>query len=586
MQAVSPPGSSLTAPRPRWVTPEPPDSSQVAALSAELELPGAVCRILIQRGIRDVAGARAFLRPHRGQLHPPDGLTDVAVAAERLSVAVGDRAPVLIHGDYDVDGICGTALLVRAFTMMGGRAIPFVPDRLRDGYDLGSAGIAAAREAGARLIVTTDCGIVAHEAMRAAAREGIDVIVTDHHTPGPSLPPAFAVVNPNRPDCGYPYKGLAGAGVAFKLANAVASRVGFPVDRLNALLDLVAIATIADLAPLTAENRALVRWGLAVLQRTPNPGMRALLRSSGLAERDEVTAGHIGYVLAPRLNAAGRMGDGMRGVRLLLTDDRQEAEKLAAELELENRRRRELDEATLGEALCMLERDYDPARDFGVVLASPDWHPGVIGIVASRVVERIHRPTVLIALGAAEGKGSARSIPGFHLHQAFTECAHLLLRYGGHRAAAGCSIEAGNVEAFREAFNAAAARTLTDSLLEPRLHLDGELTIADANSGFQRLLRHFGPFGIGNPTPLFAAYGVEQHGKPRIVAEKHLSLTLSSNGATLRAIGFGMADRIDDLGPPGSRVDVAFKLEEDTWRADGGRGTAVQARLVDVRRAD
>jgi single-stranded-DNA-specific exonuclease len=572
-------------PRARWVPPEPVDPVAVDRIEDALTIPRALCELLVRRGYGEVDAAKAFLRPGRDQIHGPFGLAGMVQGAERVAAAIRAGETILVHGDYDVDGICSTALLCRAFAMMGGRAVPFVPDRLGDGYDLTTAGINAAARVGATLIVTVDCGIVAHAAVEDAARRGIDVVVTDHHTPGDTLPPALAVINPNRDDCAYPGKGLAGVGVAYKLAVAVASLTGLAEERLHALLDLVAVATIADLAPVTGENRAILRWGMAVLARTPNPGMRALLRATRLAEKDEVTTGQVGFVLAPRLNAAGRMGDAMRGVRLLLTDDPAEAERLAGELEVENRRRRDLDEATLEDALRMLDRDYDPARDRGVVLASPDWHPGIIGIVASRVVERIHRPTVLIALGADEGKGSARSIRGFHLQQAFVECSRHLLRFGGHRAAAGCSLLGSEVDAFRESFNEVAGARLTEEQLQPRIDLDAEISLADATWDTVRMLRHFAPFGIGNPTPVLAARSVRLAAPPRILNGGHLKLMLSGDDATLPAIGFRMGDRLAEIGAVGSRVDVAFKLEENTWVGRNGPRVDIQARLVDIRAA-
>jgi single-stranded-DNA-specific exonuclease len=471
---------------------------------------------------------------------------------------------------------------VRALRMMGGRAEAFVPHRLNDGYDLTDAGIEAARRTGAALILTGDCGIVAHDAVGAAVALGIDVVVTDHHTPGPTLPAATAVVNPNRPDCLYPDKGLAGVGVAYKVCCALAAELGFPVEKLSRFLDLVAVATIADLAPLTAENRALVRWGLSILPNTPNPGLRALLAVTGLADRASVSAGEVGYVLAPRINAVGRMGEALRGVQLLLTDDPHEARTIAATLEEENRWRREVDASTLRQAMEMLAVDFDPARDRGVVLASDRWHPGVIGIVASRVVEQIHRPTVLIALGPEEGKGSARSIPGFHLYEALSACSEHLVRFGGHRAAAGCAIVPRRLEPFREAFDAYARDHLSEEQLIPEVRIDLEVALAEVDEGLYRLLKHAAPFGIGNPTPVFAARGIRLAGSPRVVGSKHLRMTLAAADARLEAIGFGMAGRIGEVAGGVGAIDVAFRLEENSWN---GR-TELQAKLVDIRPAE
>lgn len=567
----------------RWIFPAAADPARVETLSRELRLPPALCRLLVQRGYAEPQGVREFLRPHAGQIHPPAGLAGMADAVERIIRAIRGGETVLVHGDYDVDGICSTALFVRALRMMGARAEAFVPARLKDGYDLSDAGIDAARKAGATLILTGDCGIVAHDAVDRARAAGIDVIVTDHHTPGDTLPAAAAVVNPNRGDCGYPYKGLAGVGVAFKVCCAVAEAVGFPVERLNAFLDLVAVATIADLAPLTGENRALVRWGLKILPQTPNPGLRALLRSTGLADKGEISASQVGFVLAPRINAVGRMGEALRGVELLLTDDDRRADEIAAVLESENRWRQTVDGETLKQALDALELCYDPDRDWGVVLAADGWHPGVIGIVASRVVERIHRPTVLIALaGQDDGKGSARSIPGFHLYEGIRACGHHLTRFGGHRMAAGCSIRPERVDDFREAFNAHAREVLTEDQLVPEVRVDLEVELRHADGDLARMLRHAGPFGMGNATPVFATRGVGVVGEPRVVGQNHLKLTLGAHGQTMEAIGFSMGDRRNEPWMLAGPLDVAFRLEENHYN---GR-TTVQARLVDLRPAE
>jgi single-stranded-DNA-specific exonuclease len=560
----------------------------VNRLTRELRLPEPLCRLLVRRGHGDPAAAREYLRPHTGQIHAQE-LAGLADAVARLRRAIDRGEVILVHGDYDVDGICTTALYVRALRKMGARAEPFVPHRLSDGYDLTEAGLLAAQAVGASVILTGDCGIVAHEAVERAALAGLEVIVTDHHTPAETLPAAVAVVNPNRRDCGYPYKGLAGVGVAYKVVTALADELGYPRERLASYLDLVAVATIADLAPLTGENRALVRWGLKVLADTPNPGLRALIRSTGLAGKREIGAGQVGFILAPRINAVGRMGEASRGVRLLLTDDPLEAAAIAAELEAENRLRQDTDTRTLREALALLERSYEPGRDRGIVLAARGWHPGVIGIVASRVVERIHRPTVMIALDAGgEGKGSARSVPGFHLYDAMHACGDHLIRFGGHRAAAGCAIREERVEGFRAAFDAYSRAKLADELLQPEIRIDLELGLHEANGELLRLLRHASPFGQGNATPVVGVKGVRVIDAPRVIGRNHLKMVLGDAQVRLSAVGWGMGERVSELGAGGREIDVAFKLEEDTWRSRGEAPAdpafpRVQARLVDFR---
>lgn len=562
----------------RWDFEPEADAAAIARLVTELRLPEPVCRLLVQRGHHAPERARDFLRPRPDQLCAP-GLAGMDAAVERIGRAIRDAETILVHGDYDVDGICATALYVRALRMLGARAVPFVPHRIADGYDLSGAGIAVAREAGAGLILTGDCGIVAHGAVDRARAAGIDVVVTDHHAPAETLPAAVAVVNPNRADCTYPNKALCGAGVAYKVCCAVAASLGVAEEALHPFLDLVAVATVADLVKLTGENRVLVRWGLRVLARTPNPGLRALLRETRLDTAEGITAGQVGYVLAPRINAVGRMGEALRGVRLLLTDDDAEATAIARTLEEENRWRQQVDAQTLAEAMAMLDRDFDPERDRGVVLASPGWHPGVIGIVASRIVERIHRPVFVFAVGDTEAKGSGRSIDGFDLHAALRACSHHLLRFGGHRAAAGCSIDPARIDAFRADFDAHARRELSDEQLVPKLRVDMELPLPQANAALLGVLKHLAPFGNGNPTPVFATRGVRLATQPRVVGRDHLKLCLGEDGYTLDAIGFGMAARLAEVARPGQPLDVAYRLEENTWN---GR-TRVQARLADVR---
>lgn len=557
-----------------------PDAERYAAgLATQLKLPLPLCRLLAIRGLTEGEQAREHLKPRMERLHDGARLAGMDTAIERIVVAVRAGETILVHGDYDVDGICSTALLTRTLRELGARAEPFVPHRVSDGYDLGAAGIREAVRIGARLIVTADCGTVAHEAIVAARAAGIDVIVTDHHTPGDTLPAAITVVNPNRADCVYPFKGLAGAGVAWKLCEALCSALGGDTDSLRWRLDLVAVATIADLAPLSDENRILSAYGLRVLAQTRNPGLAALLRTAGIDTSRPIGAGQVSHVLAPRINAVGRMGAAARGLRLLMTDDAMEAEGLAKVSEDENRTRRTVDRQTLREALTMLESTYDPERDRGIVLASEGWHPGVIGIVASRVVERLHRPTLLLAIDPAMGRarGSGRSIPGFHLYEAVRACAPLLERYGGHRQAAGLEVLTDRIDALRERFDGHARTVLTDDLLVPIVSLDLQLGLHEVDEPLVGMLRHFGPFGIGNPSPTFFARGVALARAPRPVGDGHVRLLLEQDRARLPAIGFGMADRLGAL-PAGARLDVAFQLQENRWR---GRSTP-QARLVDA----
>jgi len=571
------PAGRLKPPDPEWLAPASPDPSVVQRLQEELRLPAALCAVLAVRERTDPDEAKRFLRPAWDRLHDPSTLADGLAAARRIADAVRAGETILVHGDYDVDGICSTALLTRWLRHLGGTVEPFVPHRLRDGYDFGPAGLARAREVGASLIVTADCGSVAHDTVDEARGAGIDVVVTDHHTISGEVPAANAVVNPNRTDCPYPFKGLCGAGLAFKVCQLVGGELGADPEDLLCYLDLVALATVADLVPLQDENRILVRFGLRRFSQTHVPGVAALLEVSAV-EAASVTAGNLGYTVAPRINAAGRIGESADALRLLLTEDADEASRLAAQLDATNRTRQSEDRRTLDEALEILEGSYDPQRDFGVVLAAEGWHPGVIGIVASRVVERIHRPAVLLALGEDGGRCSARSIPGFHLYDALAVCAPLLRRFGGHKQAAGMDVDLERVDEFRHAFNAEAERRLEGRVPRPTLRTDLVLDLAEADLGLVHWLEYLGPHGMGNPRPVFLGRAVYLE-KAREVGAGHLKVSLRQGAHVLDAIGFGLAvghppDELTD-GP----YDVAFRLERNEWR-----GVArVQANLVGLR---
>lgn len=561
---------------PRWHRPEVPDAALVAVLADALKLPPMVCELLVSRGYADAEDAKRFLRPRLEQLHPPGAMRGMDVAVERLARAIRQGETILVHGDYDVDGICSSTIMVRVIRHLGGKAIPFLPHRLRDGYDLGDAGVKAALDAGARVVLTCDCGTSAHDAIDALTRAGVDVIVSDHHLPSRPVPECLAVLNPRQPGCDYPDKDLCAAGVAFKIAVALLATLGGSEHVALHLLDLVALATIADVAPLRGENRILVRFGLKLLAETRNVGLRALMEAAGL-EGKALTAGRVGFILAPRLNAAGRVGHAMRGVDLLLCNDQGEANRIARELEEQNRARQELDRATLDAARTMADR-LDLDDTWGVVLGAEGWHPGVIGIVASRLVEELARPVFMVAFEDGVGKGSGRSISAFDLHGALTACKDLLVRYGGHRAAAGITISADRMRDFTERFNAVARERLTADDLVPRVRVDIELPLDAVTGDLEGLLRHFEPFGVGNPAPVLSSRGVRLATTPRVIGQGGLKLQLAKPGGTLEAIGWGMGDLARELSPA-SPIDVAYRLERDTF---GGTSRLV-ARLADVR---
>ena len=568
---------SSAAPRPvRLVVAPPPDDARLSELAAALSVPRPLAALLLQRGFEDVEAARRFLRPALDQLGDPLQLGGMVAAVGAIEAAVRAGQVILVHGDYDVDGQCATALLTRALRLAGATVEPFVPHRMRDGYDFRDAGLARAREVGAGLIVTCDCGITAVETVRAARAEGFEVVVTDHHLPGDALPPATAIVDPQLDGAESPYAMLCGTGVAFKLVQALVPVLGLPPNLPLHLLDLVALATVADVVPLQGENRVLVQQGLKVLNHSRWAGLRALIRSADL-EGKSLRAGQLGFVLGPRLNAVGRIGDAKDGLRLLLTDDDVEAGRLATQLERQNTERQALDQSILEEAIAQVETTVRLESDCAIVLSAEGWHPGVIGIVASRLVERFGRPAFMVAFDEDHptvGKGSGRSISRFHLRDALVACDDLLERYGGHRMAAGLTIQRERFEAFRERFVAEANRLLRPDDLVPEQRVDVVLGLDETTAELESLCQYLEPCGMGNPGPVFAVRGVRLDGA-REVGKGHLKGTLRAGAAALDAIGFGMLDRA-----PGATesVDVAFKLETNSYR---GRDS-LQARMLAI----
>ncbi len=561
---------------PRWIITAAADPAATRQLAGELKIPEPLAAILVQRGLASPDRAKAFLRPDLERLSDPHRFADMPVAIELLTRAVREQRPILVHGDYDVDGQCAAAMLTRILRAGGGTVYPFVPHRIRDGYDFGPAGLAEAQRIGAGLIVTCDCGITANAAVAAARAAGIDVIVTDHHLPGEQLPPANAVLDPRRADCASEDKNLCGTGVAFKLAQALVQVLGLSPNLPLHFLDYVALATIADVVPLVGENRILVRYGLKKMADSRWVGLRALIETAGLGGKP-LRGAHVGFILAPRLNAAGRIGDANDGLRLLLTENAQEAAALARELETINARRQAMDQLILDQAIELVDKTLHP-RDAAIVLGNATWHPGVIGIVASRLVERYGRPTFLVGWDEAGelGRGSGRSIPGFDLHAALQQVGTHLEKYGGHTMAAGFTIRRDRFEAFRVAFLGVAGERLTADDLAPSQRVDLELPLASVSADLERLMRHLEPCGAGNPAPVFGVRKARAVGARR-VGTNHLRFTLDDGSAVLPAIGFRWADEVpeDWLGQP---LDVAFRLERDEWQ---GRVT-LQARVASL----
>ncbi|WP_242395059.1 single-stranded-DNA-specific exonuclease RecJ [Anaeromyxobacter oryzisoli] len=569
------------APGKRWVE-AAVDEQGAATLEAALRLHPLAARILAARGHADPAEAEAFLAARLADLPDPFTMKGMAAAVDRLVRAVDAKERIACYGDYDVDGVTSTVLLAGFLRAVGADVVTYTPHRLVEGYGLNRDAVAKLAADGVRLLVTVDCGITSVEEVRVATALGVETVVVDHHTVPVELPQAIAILNPHQPGCGYPSKDLAAVGVTFALVMALRRRLrergafgaGRAEPNLKEALDLVALGTVADVVPLVDANRILVRSGLEVLARSRRPGLRALKAVAGIADGTPITAGQVGFRLAPRINAAGRLDDAGRGVRLLLSTDEGAARALAEELDRENQARQEIERRILEEALAdARERVEAGAR--GLVLARDGWHPGVVGIVASRVVERFHRPAVLIALDGTAGKGSGRSIEGFHLYDALASCSDHLARFGGHRHAAGVTVERDRVGPFRDAFEACAAERIADEDLVPRCRIDGWIDDREITDRAAEDLEKLGPFGAGHPEPVFALRAAAA--RARTVGASGAHLKLSLGGRALDAIGFGMGDRLALCNQ--GRIDAAFAMGFDEW--DGRR--RLQLKLRDVR---
>ncbi|MGO8969428.1 MAG: single-stranded-DNA-specific exonuclease RecJ [Myxococcaceae bacterium] len=567
----------------RWILPSL-DIASAERLATALSVDRLAARVLVARGLSDPETAAQFLANGLSDLPDPFLMRGMRPAVDRLVRAVQRRERVTLYGDYDVDGVCSTALMSLFLEECGAQVATSIPHRIRDGYGLNRAAAERIAQDGTAVLVTLDCGITAAAEVGRARDLGLDVVVVDHHTVPAVLPPALAVLNPHQEGCGYPTRHLCAAGVAFTLCMALRKglrEVGHfaqrPEPNLKALLDLVALATVADVVPLTGVNRVLVKHGLMALSRAARPGIRALKEAAGLGAEQLVTSGLVGFRLGPRINAAGRLDDAGLGLRLLRATTLEEARPLAHALDVANQERQLIEQRILGAALTQAEAQ-GAAR--GLVLWGEDWHAGVVGIVAARVVERLHRPTVVVALEAGQGKGSARSIERFHLVEALQQCAEHLLRYGGHRAAAGVTVEGHRLPAFREAFGRVAGQLLTPEDLEPRCRVDAVVEPEELTERAVDGLSVLGPFGQGNPEPLLAARGLQA--RSRVLQSKrggagHLKLSLPE-APRLDAIGFGMAERAGETDGP---VDLAFQATVDEYR--GQRRVALK--LKDLRAA-
>jgi single-stranded-DNA-specific exonuclease len=564
--------ATQSAPCCRWLLPSF-DSNEIAAFAAELKIHTPAAQVLWNRGYRDPSSAAEFLRPALDRLYDPYRLAGMREAVDRLHAAILAGEPILLYGDYDVDGTSAVVILKKAIELAGGCASFHVPHRLKDGYGMRSEVVEEAATRGVRLVVSVDTGIRAAEVVRHARELSIDVIITDHHLPEAELPPALAVLNPNRPDCTYPEKNLCGAGVAFKLVHALLLKLDWPADRirrmLTSFLKVVAIATVADVVPLTGENRIIVKRGLDALHTVRNPGLRALLDISGLAAGARPSAREVAFRIAPRINAAGRMATANDVIDLFTTGDPARAQALAGQLHKLNQERQEAEAAIVRTILEACEETPVSADQFALVFSGTGWHRGVVGIVASRIVERFHRPTIVLSEENGEAQGSGRSIRPFHLLEALESMSDLFTRYGGHRQAAGVGLPAARIGEFRERFNCYAAARLTPEDLQPSLELDGAIRFSEIRPETVAEILDLAPFGFGNPTPVFAVAETEACGAPEVLKEKHLKVRLRQDGRVFRARAWNFAGRIAEFAP-GERMDAAICFEDDPYSASRG----------------
>jgi len=564
--------------QPVWQVATEPDYHLVDELANQLDLPGTTVKILLNRGLDTIEKIERFINPSYTDLKDPFLLPQMTAGVERIVEALRQNERMMVYGDYDVDGITAAGLMFLVLNKLGAQISYYLPNRLVEGYGISEDGLAEAVKQGVSLIISVDTGVTAVEEVERARELGIEIIVTDHHEPGPTLPDAVAIINPKiqpEEDGGHE---LSGVGVAFKVAQALYRRLNQPEIELEEHLDLVALGTSADIVPLIDENRILTKFGIRQIIRTTKPGLKSLTFVSGLLGK-EISTGQVVYVLAPRINAIGRLGNAEKAVKLLTTRDEAAASTIAKFLEEENRRRKAIDEKTLKDALKMMETEVDLDHDKAIILSSRGWHQGVIGIVASRLVEKFYLPTILIAIDGDEGKGSARSIPNFHIYNALKECSGDLLRFGGHKYAAGLTIKPNRIETFSRKFKEAAERDLDTETLTPKLHIDAEIDLDEIDEKFIETIDTFAPFGPANMRPIFLTRNLETIGNPHVVGKNHLKMKVKKGEKVFDVIGFGFGDHAHTLAMRSVAVDLAYVAEMNHF----GDQSKIQLRIKDLR---
>lgn len=556
----------------------PPLETKINALQESLKINRTLCNILTQRGIDDFEKARHYFRPQLTDLHDPWLMKDMDKAVNRIILAFEQREKILVFGDYDVDGTTSVASLYQFIHHIHSETDFYIPHRYREGYGVSEMGIDFAKENGFTLIISLDCGIKSTELITYAKTLDIDFIVCDHHLPDKDLPPAVAILNPKQIDCRYPFKELCGCGVGFKLMMALSGKLGLPDTAYLDYLDLVAVAIAADIVPITGENRVLAFYGLQKVNENPCPGIRALMQLAGVQKQMHISS--LVFVIAPRVNAAGRMDDARKAVQLFIEKDNNRALAFAEMLHSDNIDRREADSGITEEAMALISADPGAINRKTTVVFQEHWHKGVVGIVASRLIEIYYRPTIVLTKSGDFVAGSARSVAGFNLYEAVHACREHLLGYGGHFAAAGMTLLPEKVQAFADAFEKEVSRLITDDLLIPEIIIDAEISFTAINQPFFSILTQMEPFGPENMRPVFIARKVQDTGFSKIVKEQHIRFVLKQNNITLTGIGFNMADKFHFL-QSRQPLDIVFTIDENEWNGEKN----LQLKMIDLRLA-
>lgn len=550
--------------RKRWVLKEQGDVKTVQQLSKELNISPILSNLLVQRGISTFEAAKQFFRPDLNYLHDPFLMKDMEKAVERISQAITNKEKILVYGDYDVDGTTAVALVYSFLKSHYDKVAYYIPDRYTEGYGISFMGIDWAKENGYSLVISLDCGIKANDKIDYANERGIDFIICDHHRPGDTLPKAFAVLDPKRADCTYPYDELSGCGVGFKLVQAIAQYNDIPFEELLQYLDLVAVSIASDIVPVTGENRILAYFGLQRLNKAPRPGFKAIV---DLAEvKRDLTITDIVFVIGPRINAAGRLENGKKAVELLISNTTETAMSAGVNINATNLERKSLDNTITEHALKMIQEEFNQPGQKSTVLYHPEWHKGVIGIVASRLTEKYYRPTIVLTHSNGLATGSARSVKDFDIYNAIEACSEYLEQFGGHKFAAGLTLKPENIPAFRTKFEQIVSATIEERMLTPEIEIDSFIDLKEITPAFYSVLKQFAPFGPGNMAPVFKSSSVMDSGYSKVVGTNHLKMTISQpgNNTYFDAIAFQLGDYYEQISK-GIPFDVCYTIEENKW---------------------